>query len=143
MFDFSWGEMAIVAVVALVVIGPKDLPRVLRTAGMWVRHARAVAREFQGGLEQMVREAELDEVREQLRKTAGLDLSNEIAKTVDPEGELKAALSDTALTPPLADRTSPDAGPGHAGLPGSAPPEPAPPAAAAADAAADHAPEGS
>ena len=44
-------------------IGPKDLPRVMRTAGAWVRKARAVAREFQGSLEQMVREAELEDVK--------------------------------------------------------------------------------
>lgn len=127
MFDFSWPEMAIVAVVALVVIGPKDLPRVLRTAGTWVRRARAVAREFQGSLEQMVREAELDEVREQLKKTTSFDLSNEIAKTVDPQGELKASLSDAMLTPPLPDPTSPDAGPDDAVLPELALPELAPP----------------
>ena len=59
MFDFAWSELALIAVVALVVIGPKDLPRVLKTVGKWVRKARAIAREFQGSLEQMVNEAEL------------------------------------------------------------------------------------
>lgn len=148
MFDFSWPEMAIIAVVALVVIGPKDLPRVLRTAGQWVRRARAIAREFQGNLEQMVREAELEEVKEQLKKTASFDLGNEIAKTVDPGGELKSSLADEptakpqgetpasetparetpagetlAIEPPLADPTSPETPFPEAVLPDSAVPQ--------------------
>lgn len=148
MFDFSWTEMAIVAVVALVVIGPKDLPGVLRTAGMWVRRARAVAREFQGSLEQMVREAELDEVREQLKKTAAFDLSDEVARTIDPRGELRASLSDAALTAAPADPTLPAARVHDAVLPAAPSPQSAlavpPPASdesapadATADAAAD------
>ncbi len=44
MFDFAWSELAVIAVVALVVIGPKDLPRVMRTVGIWVGKARAIAR---------------------------------------------------------------------------------------------------
>jgi len=125
MFDFSWPEMAIIAVVALVVIGPKDLPRVLRTAGQWVRRARSIAREFQGNLEQMVREAELEDVKEQLKKTASFDLENEIAKTVDPDGSLKSSLADkhgmmSAVAPLLADPTTPEATPPDAVLPDSA-----------------------
>lgn len=147
MFDFSWPEMAIIAVVALVVIGPKDLPRVLRTAGQWVRRARAIAREFQGNLEQMVREAELDEVKEQLKKTASFDLETEIAKTIDPAGELKSSLSDEpaakphaetiAIEPPLADPTSletpapdavlPDSAATHSAVPDSSVPDSAAP----------------
>jgi sec-independent protein translocase protein TatB len=56
MFDFAWSELALIAVVALVVIGPKDLPRVLKVVGYWVRKARGVAREFQGSIDQMIRE---------------------------------------------------------------------------------------
>jgi sec-independent protein translocase protein TatB len=123
MFDFSWPEMAIIAVVALVVIGPKDLPRVLRTAGQWVRRARSVAREFQGSLEQMVREAELEDVKEQLKKTASFDLKDEINKAVDPGGELKASLADLQSEPPLADPTLPDLHVPDAVLPESAPPD--------------------
>ena len=60
MFDFAWSELALIAVIALVVIGPKDLPRVMRIVGQWTRRARAIAREFQGSLDQMMRESELD-----------------------------------------------------------------------------------
>ncbi len=87
MFDFSWAELALIAVVALVVIGPKDLPRALRTAGMWARKARTISREFQSSIEQMVREAELDEVKKELEAATSINLETEIKKTVDPDGE--------------------------------------------------------
>ena len=63
MFDLGWSEMAIVMLVALIVIGPKDLPRVARSIGKWTGKARAMARDFQRALDDMAREAELDEVK--------------------------------------------------------------------------------
>jgi sec-independent protein translocase protein TatB len=62
MFDVAPSELMLVAVVALLVIGPKDLPRVLRTVGQWVGKARGVARQFRSGFDDMVREAELAEL---------------------------------------------------------------------------------
>ncbi|WBH16973.1 Sec-independent protein translocase protein TatB [Sphingomonas radiodurans] len=59
MLDFNFTEMAVVGVVALVVIGPKDLPKALRVAGLWVGKARGVARQFRSGFDEMIREAEL------------------------------------------------------------------------------------
>src|SRR5579883_3148004 len=103
MFDFAWSEIALIAVVALVVIGPKDLPRVMRTVGYWVGRARAVAREFQSSVDQMIREAELEDVRKQVEDATKLDLPNEIQKTVDPTGELQQSLSESVVpaeTPP-------------------------------------------
>jgi len=107
MFDFAWSELALIAVVALVVIGPKDLPRVLRTTGQWVRKARAIAREFQGSLEQMLREAELDDVKREIESASRFDLEKELAKTVDPQGELQRSLSEPVLTNPMADAPKP------------------------------------
>ncbi len=62
MFDIASTELLIVAVVALVVIGPKDLPNVMRTVGQWVGRARGMARHFRTGMDAMMREAELDEM---------------------------------------------------------------------------------
>ncbi len=62
MFDIAPTELLIVGLVALVVIGPKDLPRVLRTVGHWVGRARGMARHFRSGIDTMIREAELDEM---------------------------------------------------------------------------------
>jgi sec-independent protein translocase protein TatB len=92
MFDFSWTEIALIGGVALVVIGPKDLPRALRTAGIWVRKARSISREFQGTIEQMMREAELDEVKKTIEKATSFDVEKEIQKHIDPTGDLAEAL---------------------------------------------------
>jgi sec-independent protein translocase protein TatB len=62
MFGIDSGEILIIAVVALVVIGPKDLPRVMRTIGNFVGRARGMARHFRSGLDTMMREAELEEM---------------------------------------------------------------------------------
>jgi len=68
MFDIAWSELLVIMVVALVVIGPKDLPRALKVAGTWVRRARGIAAQFQGTVDAMVREADMQDVRRDLRK---------------------------------------------------------------------------
>lgn len=107
MFDFAWSELALIAVVALVVIGPKDLPRVLRTVGFWVGKARGIAREFQSSLDDMMREAELDSVKEHIDKATRFNFEQEIAKTIDPQGELERSLSDPVLANPMIDAPKP------------------------------------
>ena len=62
MFDIGYTELLVIAIVALVVIGPKDLPRVMRTVGAWVGRARGMARHFRSGIDTMMREAELEEM---------------------------------------------------------------------------------
>jgi sec-independent protein translocase protein TatB len=132
MFDFAWSELALIAVVALVVIGPKDLPRVMRTAGMWMRKARTVAREFQSSLENMVREAELEDVRQTVEQATRFNIKDEIERHVDPEGELRGTLSDPLAQKPLAELPKPaaEAAPAAAPAPaeGVARGDPAPPA---------------
>jgi sec-independent protein translocase protein TatB len=96
MFDFAWSEILLIGLVALVVIGPKDLPRVLRAVGKWAGKARAVAREFQGSIDQMIRESELEDVRREMEKASSVNLTQEIEQTVDPKGEIQAALAGTA-----------------------------------------------
>lgn len=66
MIDLSWSHILIVVVVALVVIGPKDLPRFMRMAGRWVGKARAMADQFRKSFDEMSRQAELDELRAEL-----------------------------------------------------------------------------
>ena len=62
MFDIAPSELLLVALVALVVIGPKDLPRAMRFVGQWVAKARGVARHFRSGIDEMIRQAELEEM---------------------------------------------------------------------------------
>jgi sec-independent protein translocase protein TatB len=68
MFGVDSTELAVVAVLALIFIGPKDLPRVLRTLGYWVGRIRGMARHFTSGIESMVREAELEEMEKRWRE---------------------------------------------------------------------------
>src|SRR5258708_116326 len=93
MLDFSWSELALIGVVALVVIGPKDLPKALRTAGVWARKARTISREFQSSIEQMVRDAELDEVKKQVEAVTTINVEDEIKKVVDPSGSIAESLT--------------------------------------------------
>jgi sec-independent protein translocase protein TatB len=67
MFGVDTSELLLIAVVALVFIGPKDLPRAMRTVGRWVGKVRGMARHFNTGIEAMVREAELEEMEKQWR----------------------------------------------------------------------------
>lgn len=66
MIDLSWSHILIVLIVALVVIGPKDLPRFMRMAGRWMGKARAMADQFRRSFDEMSRQAELDELRAEL-----------------------------------------------------------------------------
>jgi sec-independent protein translocase protein TatB len=68
MFGFDSLEFLVVAIVALVVIGPKDLPNVMRTVGHWVGRARGMARHFRSGIDTMMREAELEEMEKKWRE---------------------------------------------------------------------------
>jgi len=67
MFDMSWGEIMVIGAVALIVIGPKDLPKALRTVGNMTGKIRRMAAEFQGQFNEAMREAELDDVKQQLQ----------------------------------------------------------------------------
>ncbi|MCP4328092.1 MAG: twin-arginine translocase subunit TatB [Alphaproteobacteria bacterium] len=92
MFDIGWTEMLVVIVVAVIIIGPKDLPRALRTVGQWAGKVRAIGRDFQRGLDDMIRETELDEMKKQLDATRQLDIKKEIENTIDPTGSIKEAM---------------------------------------------------
>ncbi len=96
-FDIGWPELMLIGIIALVVIGPKDLPRAMRVAGYWIRKARTLSREFQNSVDQMIREAELEEMREELKKATEFDLEGEFKKTVDPTGELAETLKPPGL----------------------------------------------
>jgi sec-independent protein translocase protein TatB len=94
MFDISWQELALIAIVALLVIPPKDLPRAMATAGKWMRYAKGLVRDFHNGIDELAREAELAE----LRRTAA-----EAAKKVSAPVTLENLMADTKrVEPPIA-----------------------------------------
>jgi sec-independent protein translocase protein TatB len=93
MFDlFSWSHILILLTVALIVVGPKDLPRLMNIAGRWAGKARNMANEFKKSFDDMARQSELDELRaevEKLRSTdpiadLGADLNSDIERTLNP-----------------------------------------------------------
>lgn len=95
MFGVDPTELMIVAVVALLVIGPKDLPVLLRKVGGWVARARGVARHFRSGLDTMIRESELDDMEKRWRE------ENERIMREHPMASayVAPALTDTSLIP--------------------------------------------
>lgn len=89
MFGIDSPELLVIAVVALVVIGPKELPNMLRSWGKWMSQMRGMASEFRGHVDEMVRQSELDEVKKQLESAPGLDL-----QALDPTKEIKSAIQE-------------------------------------------------
>lgn len=113
MLDIGWSEFLIIAIVALLVIGPKDLPNALRTAGRWVRSARKVAGDFQRQVDDMMREAELDDVKKGLQSAQSFTARGQIERMLDPKGDVRSALDTTKIKsalsvdgPPIQKRTS-------------------------------------
>ncbi len=89
MFGIDSPELLVIAIVALVVIGPKELPNMLRSWGKWMAQARGMAAEFRGHVDEMVRQSELDDVKKQLESTSGLDL-----QSLDPTKQIKSAIQE-------------------------------------------------
>jgi sec-independent protein translocase protein TatB len=110
MLDIAWSELLVIGVIALIVLGPKDLPKALKLFTYWTRKARGMVRDFQGHVDEMVRQAELDDVKRELEKAANPDL---VARTIDPSGTVETALKieeppkPAAVAPPAAQTTAP------------------------------------
>ncbi len=98
MFDFAWSEIAIIGVVALIAIGPKDMPVAIRAVTNAVKKARKMAGEFQTHVDEMVREANLDDVKNQINEIRNFDLKDTIEKAVDADGSIRDAFSDPLST---------------------------------------------
>jgi sec-independent protein translocase protein TatB len=126
MFDIGWSELVVIAVVALIAIGPKELPGVLRMVGQWMGKARKMAAEFQGQFQEAMREAEMadlkksfDEVKEAATGIASGNIMTSLQKDVsdslqigdlDKPAETPAASAvDTAAVEPPVTPTTPAA----------------------------------
>ncbi|MDX2101523.1 MAG: Sec-independent protein translocase protein TatB [Alphaproteobacteria bacterium] len=94
MLDIGWSELAVIGVVALVVIGPKELPKTLREVGKWVRSARQMAWDFQQQWEQMARDSELADVKKTIDEVRNFDLRRQVEQTIDPDGSLRTNIQD-------------------------------------------------
>ena len=81
MLDIGWSEMLMIAVVAIVVIGPKELPRTLRTIGQWVAKARSLTREFQININDMIAQSEVEELRKSAKNIGDFGVGNMFENT--------------------------------------------------------------
>ncbi len=97
MFDFAWSEIALIGIVALVAIGPKDLPVAIKAVAATIKKARRMAGEFQTHVDEMVREANLHEVREQFNEIRRMDIKGQILKAVDDDGSIRKTLSEPVM----------------------------------------------
>ena len=103
MFDIGWQELFIVGVLALIVVGPKELPKTIKTVTGMIRKAKSMARDFQSGVDEMVREADLDDVKkkltegsDELKKDLENTVGTDIAKDLDlSEDEARKVVSDS------------------------------------------------
>lgn len=99
MFSIGWPEFFIILVVAIIVVGPKDLPKALFTVGKYVKSARKIGRDFQRHVDDMMREAELDDAAKTLKDVRNFNpktrITKEIEKTIDPTGSLQDSLDPT------------------------------------------------
>src|SRR5262245_50307640 len=118
MFDIGWSELLVIGIVALIAIGPKELPAVLRTVGQWMGKIRRMASEFQGQFQEAMREAEMADLKKQVDDMTSTASS---FTNFDPTGtvrnEIETAVADKPAQPESATPTAPE--------PASAPPPPA------------------
>src|SRR6187455_107621 len=109
MFDIGWGELVVIGIVALIAIGPKELPGVLRAVGQWVGKIKRMASDFQGQFQEAMREAEVADLKKQFDEassaatnfTSGFDNPLESAKK-EIEGTFKDTAAPASETAPPA-----------------------------------------
>src|SRR6266446_8554976 len=102
MFDIAWGEFVVIAVVALIVIGPKELPAVLRAIGQWTTKIRRMAAEFQGQFQEALREAEMADLKKEV------DNLNDAAKGFTSQFDDPLNLKEATKWEPKPDTAQPD-----------------------------------
>lgn len=86
MIDIGWSEMAVVALIALLILGPKELPQAMRMVARWVKKLRGMTRDVQSGFDQMIRDAELEDAKKAVQGVSTGSLNKTISDTIDPTG---------------------------------------------------------
>ena len=99
MFDFAWSEILLIGAVALIAIGPKDMPAAIRTVSGMVKKARRMAAEFQTHIDEMVREADLGDVKKAFNDIRNLDIGSALEKHVDPDRTIRDTFADDPFKP--------------------------------------------
>jgi sec-independent protein translocase protein TatB len=103
MLGLDWTELALIAVVAVVIIGPKDLPEAVRGIAKGIQKLRRMAGEFQGHVDEVVREAKLEDVRSQINEIRSFDFRSVVEKEIDKDGSIRSTFRDDPIGNPLKD----------------------------------------
>ena len=98
MFGIGYSELLVIAIIGLVVVGPKDLPRVMREVGRWIGKAQGMARHFRAGIDTMIREAELEEMEKKWREENERIMREH--PLIDPGAEMLPLAAPEAVTQP-------------------------------------------
>jgi sec-independent protein translocase protein TatB len=99
MFDFAWSEILLIGAVALIAIGPKDMPAAIRTVSSMIKKARRMAAEFQTHVDEMVREADLGDVKKAFSDIRNLDIPSLLEKHVDPDRSIRSTFEADPFRP--------------------------------------------
>ena len=94
MFDFAWSEIALIGVVALVAIGPKDMPVAIKAISDTIKKLRRMASEFQGHVDEMIREADLGDAKSAFDELRGMNVKSAVRRAIDPDGKMRSAFAD-------------------------------------------------
>lgn len=131
MLDLAWTEIALILVVALVVIGPKDLPHAIKGIAEFIRKARRMAGEFQVHVDEMMRETKLDEVKRQIDEVrhGAYDMKRQFEEEIDKDRDIAKSFSDP-FAEPASTKAPSAATPAPAGTDAAPAPAPLPPPAA-------------
>jgi len=92
MLDIGWPELLVLLIIALVVIGPKDLPKAMYTLGKWVRAIRRMTSQMQRQFDDAMREAELDDIKDKLKSANKYNIRKQVEGAIDPKGQIKKSL---------------------------------------------------
>ena len=111
MLDIGWSELLVVAIVAVIVVGPKDLPRLMRTVGRYTSKARGLAREFRASFEELGRETELEEINREMERIRREDpirqRTNAIAPPLPKSKKEEAPPAEAKKSPPSSNEETP------------------------------------
>ena len=97
MFDIGWQELFIIAAIAIIVVGPRDLPRALKSISGYISKAKSMVRELQSGIDEVAREVDLENIRKDAQEVGNIDIESELKDAVAPAKAIEKEFDDYTL----------------------------------------------
>lgn len=92
MFDIGWTEIVTIVILAVLIIGPRDLPKAMRAMAKMIGKAKHMMREFQNNVDDMIRDTELEEVKKSIQSARNFDVKSQVAKAIDSDGSIEKGM---------------------------------------------------